>query len=78
MIGNKTGKIVAYDVRSKDCRKCTYYTRKGQETPVHTVFDLFNAPGGVTFPERGAIIRTHFYYLKHAYYCIAYWPVSPL
>jgi len=44
----------------------------------YTVFDLFNAPGGVTFPKRGEIIRTHIYYLKHAYYCIAYWPVSPL
>jgi len=58
MIGNKTGKIVAYDVRSKDCRKCTYYTRKGQETPVHKCSKNWNGSSKAMEPDVGCSLVT--------------------
>ncbi|XP_053391808.1 uncharacterized protein LOC128554565 [Mercenaria mercenaria] len=35
MIGNRTGKICAYGVRSKTCRKCSYHLSKGCTPPEH-------------------------------------------
>jgi len=35
MIGNNSGKICAYGVRSKCCRKCDYYHAIGKEVPHH-------------------------------------------
>ena len=35
MIGNLSGKVYGFGVRSKDCRKCTYHIKKGQIPPDH-------------------------------------------
>jgi DNA polymerase III epsilon subunit-like protein len=35
MIGNLSGKVCGFGVRSKDCRKCTYHINKGQFPPDH-------------------------------------------
>jgi len=37
---------------------------------VFTVFDLFNAPGGVTFSKRGAIITVNIYCIKRPFILI--------
>lgn len=35
MIGNMTGKVVGYEVMSKECRKCSYHLAKGCNPPDH-------------------------------------------
>jgi hypothetical protein len=35
LIGNKSGKMCAYGVKTKDCRMCSFHTNKGKEPPKH-------------------------------------------
>lgn len=35
LIGNKTGKICAYGVKTKDCRMCNFHMNKGKVPPEH-------------------------------------------
>ncbi|XP_062576921.1 uncharacterized protein LOC134267321 isoform X2 [Saccostrea cucullata] len=35
LIGNKSGKICGFGVRSKDCRKCSFHTNMGKTPPEH-------------------------------------------
>lgn len=36
LIGNRSGKVVAYDVRSEDCRKCSFHASQGQDISVQS------------------------------------------
>ena len=42
MVGQETGKIVDYGIRSKDCRICTIWTRKDEIPPEHECFKNFS------------------------------------
>jgi len=41
--------------------------KQNQQINLYTVFDLFNAPGGVTFSKRGAITRVNIYCIKQTF-----------
>ena len=42
MIGQKTGKIIDYGVRSKDCRTCMYWSNRNAAVPEHQCFKNFS------------------------------------
>ena len=42
MVGQETGKIVDYGIRSKDCRICTIWTRRNEIPPEHECFKNFS------------------------------------
>lgn len=56
MFGNNSGKSVAYDVRSKDCRKCTYYNNKGQSPPDHICSKNWNGSSKAMEPDVGSCL----------------------
>lgn len=56
MIGNQSGKIVAFDVRSKDCRKCTYCAAKGVSIPEHDCSKNWNGSSKGMEPDVGACL----------------------
>ena len=56
MIGNQSGKIIAFDVRSKDCRKCAYHAAKGISTPEHDCSKTWNGSSKGMEPDVGACL----------------------
>lgn len=51
LIGNRTGKICGYGIRSKDCRKCTFHTNKGNVPPPHSCHRNWNGSSKAMEPD---------------------------
>ena len=59
MIGNETGKICAYSVRIKDCRKCQFYSNKGLTPPPHTCHKNWDGSSKAMEPDVGGeLVKT--------------------
>ena len=56
IIGNKTGKVVACDIRSKDCRTCSYYNGRNMETPEHQCSKNWNGSSKAMEPDVGGCL----------------------
>ena len=54
MIGIQSGELVAFDVRCKDCRKCSYYAVKGTPPPEHDCSKTWNGSSKAMEPVVGA------------------------
>ena len=51
LIGNRTGKICAFGVRSKDCRMCSYHMSKGDAPPEHDCSENWNGSSKAMEPD---------------------------
>jgi hypothetical protein len=56
MFGNKSGKVLTYDIRSKDCRKCSYYMNKGNVTPKHNCSKNWEGSSKAMEPDVGSCL----------------------
>ena len=58
MIGNETGKIVDYGVKSKDCRICAFWENKNEEPPVHECYkNHFSSSRSMESAVAGEIVQ---------------------
>ena len=57
MLGNESGKVIAYGVRSKDCRTCTVYSNANKEIPAHECYKNFDgSPRSMEADVAGEIV----------------------
>jgi hypothetical protein len=56
MIGNLSGKVCGFGVRSKDCRKCTYHINKGQFPPDHKCSKHWDGSSKSMEPDVAALV----------------------
>lgn len=54
LIGNMSGKICAYGVRSKCCRTCDYHSARGSEIPDHMCYKNWGGSSKAMEPDVGA------------------------